>query len=279
MDRTITSTLPPQTVIDDGDMLLFRALPTEKQESVGPFVFLDHYRHQSRRGIGDKPHPHAGIEVISYLLEGGVEHRDSHGFRDTLGPGDAQYIRAGSGMLHAEQPAGGRHGLQLWTSLPPAKKFIEPAYHSYRAADIPVVTLPNATIKVVAGQVNDVMGPMVLTSPTTFAVVHLKPGATARFDVDGEAEMGVYILDGLLAGPNGALGKGAFAMLSDDGSTIALTSASTDSETIVAVVGGEPAAQPMFFSGPFVMDSPENIRRAERDFLAGKMGTLDGVPF
>ena len=278
MDRMIISTLPPQTVIDDGDMLLFRALPTEAQESVGPFVFLDHYRHQSRRGIGDKPHPHAGIEVISYLLEGGVEHRDSHGFRDTLGPGDAQYIRAGSGMLHAEQPAGGRHGLQLWTSLPPAKKFIEPAYHSYRAADIPALSLPGATIKVVAGKVNDVMGPMVLTSPTIFAVVHLEPGGSAHFDVDGEAEVGVYVLDGLLAGPNGALGKGAFAMLSD-GSAVNLTSVSADSETIVAVVGGEPAAQPMFFSGPFVMDSADNIRRAEQDFLAGRMGRLDGVPF
>lgn len=278
MDRTIVSSLPPQTVIDDGDMLLFRALPTERQESVGPFVFLDHYRHQSRRGIGDKPHPHAGIEVISYLLEGGVEHRDSQGFRDTLGAGDAQYIRAGSGMLHAEQPSGGRHGLQLWTSLPPAKKFIEPAYKSYRAADIPTLTLPGASVKVVAGQANDIMGPMVLTSPTTFIVAHIKPGASVNFDVDAAAEMGVYVLDGALVGPNGPIGKGGFAMLSD-GSSVNLTSASKDSETIVAVVGGEPAAQPLFFSGPFVMDSPENILRAERDFLAGKMGRLDGVPF
>ncbi|QOT82037.1 pirin family protein [Cupriavidus basilensis] len=84
-------------------------------------------RHLGRRGIGDAAHPHAGIEVISYLLEGGVEHRDSEGFRDIFGPGDAQRIRAGRGILHAEAPASGRHGLQLWTSLPPDRKFIDPA--------------------------------------------------------------------------------------------------------------------------------------------------------
>jgi redox-sensitive bicupin YhaK (pirin superfamily) len=131
MNRRIGSRLAAQRVIDDGDMLLCRALPSADRLSVGPFVFVDHYRHRSRRGIGDRPHPHAGIEVLSYLLEGAVEHRDSMGFRDRLGPGDAQWIRAGRGILHAEQPAGGRHGLQLWTSLPPARKFAEPAYASY----------------------------------------------------------------------------------------------------------------------------------------------------
>ncbi len=152
MDRTITSVLPAKQVIDDGDMLLYRGLPRTARNAVGPFVFLDHYRHYGMQGIGDKPHPHAGIEVISYLLEGGVEHRDSAGFRE-LGPGDAQWIRAGRGILHAEQPTGGRHGLQLWTSLPPAQKFAEPAYASFRAANIPHVKLPGATVDVVAGHV------------------------------------------------------------------------------------------------------------------------------
>src|SRR6185312_11818543 len=94
MTRTIATVLPGQRVIDDGDMVLWRALPTDRRDHLGPFVFIDHYRHQSRRGIGDRPHPHAGIEVLSYLLEGSVEHRDSMGRTDRLGPGDAQHIRA-----------------------------------------------------------------------------------------------------------------------------------------------------------------------------------------
>jgi redox-sensitive bicupin YhaK (pirin superfamily) len=79
MDRKIETLLPARRAIDDGDMLLYRALPAPARISVGPFVFLDHYRHRSARGIGDKPHPHACIEVVRYLLEGGVEHRDSAG--------------------------------------------------------------------------------------------------------------------------------------------------------------------------------------------------------
>jgi redox-sensitive bicupin YhaK (pirin superfamily) len=73
MNRRIETRLAAQRVIDDGDMLLYRALPAPDRPSVGPFVFVDHYRHRSRRGIGNRPHPHAGIEVLSYLLEGGVE--------------------------------------------------------------------------------------------------------------------------------------------------------------------------------------------------------------
>ena len=99
MNRTITRILLAERVVDDGDMRLLRALPQEQQTAVGPFVFLDHYRHRGRRGIGDRPHPHAGIEVVSYLLEGGVEHRDSMGSHDQLAAGDALLCRAGAGSL------------------------------------------------------------------------------------------------------------------------------------------------------------------------------------
>ena len=278
MDRQLIAPRAADPVIDDGDMLLYRALPTDEQVSVGPFVFLDHYRHHSRRGIGDRPHPHAGIEVVSYLLDGSVEHRDSAGFRDTLSAGDAQFIRAGRGILHAEQPAGGRHGLQLWTSLPPGQKFVDPTYASFRAADIPHTELPGATIDVVAGHVAGVTGPMVLTSATTFAVVHLKPGASARFTVDEDAELGVYVVDGAIQGPNGPLDKGTFAMLTA-GSAVELKSAHADQPAVAAVVGGEPAQHPILFAGPFVMDSEANIARAQRDYASGAMGRLDGVPF
>lgn len=278
MDRVITAPFPGQLIIDDGDMELYRGLPTVDREAIGPFVFLDHYRHRSRRGIGDKPHPHAGIEVISYLLEGGVEHRDSVGFRDKLGPGDAQWIRAGRGIIHAEQPTGGRHGLQLWTSLPPAQKLVEPAYAAFRAADIPRVQLLGATIDVVAGRVAKAQGPMEMSTPTTFAVVRLDAGATVNFDVDSFAELGVYVLEGAVIGPKMMIGKGMLASLTS-GSSATLTAASDAGPTIAALIGGRPAERPILFSGPFVMDSVERLTEAKRNFLAGAMGRLDGVPF
>ena len=278
MDRKIETLLPARRVIDDGDMLLYRALPAPDRVSVGPFVFVDHYRHHSMRGIGDTPHPHAGIEVLSYLLEGGVEHRDSMGFHDRLGPGDAQWIRAGRGILHAEQPLGGRHGLQLWTSLPPAQKFAEPAYASYRAADIPQLELPGARVHVIAGRVADAEGPMAMTAPTIFAHVRLDAGATARLMVDEAAELGLYGLDGALVAPDRSLlGPGMLATLSA-GPSVTLTATGGDPVDI-AIIGGAPAEQPILFSGPFVMDSQEHLTRAKQDYASGKMGRLEGVPF
>ncbi len=240
-------------------------------------MFVDHYRSSTARGIGDRPHPHAGIEVISYLLEGGMEHRDSMGFRDRLGPGDAQWIRAGRGILHAEQPSGGRHGLQLWTSLPPAEKFAEPTYRSWRAADIPRLDRAGARVDVIAGRVGEAEGPMVLATPTVFAHVRLEPGASVTLPVDAEAELGVYVIEGGLAGGSGGvLPAGTLALLTP-GEAVGLTASERGAD--LAIIGGAPAARPILFAGPFVMDSEANLVRAKQDFLAGRMGRLEGVPF
>jgi len=279
MERTIVRIVPSQRVVDDGDMRLWRALPMPEQESLGPFVFVDHYRHQSRRGIGDTPHPHAGIEVISYMLEGGVEHRDSEGFRDTLGPGDAQWIRAGRGMLHAEQPTGGRHGLQLWTSLPPALKFVDPAYASFRASDIPEIRHPGAVVRVITGTVDGVTGPMETTTPAVFAHVHLDAGRSVTLDVGDAPQLGLYVMDGSLRGADEiTLSPGALAVLGTSGTQVRLT-ASKGHAADVALLGGAPVEGELLFAGPFVMDTPEHAERAKRDFITGKMGRLDGVPF
>lgn len=278
MQRMISIVLPAQRVVDDGDMLLWRALPLPARTSLGPFVFIDHYRHQSRRGIGDSPHPHAGIEVISYLLEGGVEHRDSLGFKDRLGPGDAQWIRAGRGMLHAEQASGGRHGLQLWTSLPPAQKLVEPAYASFRSAEIPQIKRDGAMVRVIAGTLAGVHGPMQTTSPTLFAHIHLEPGASITLPLGDVPELGIYLLQGWLELGRGAqLGSGELAILGA-GSYITLT-ASPLQRVDAALLGGAPVQGEILFGGPFVMDTPERLAQTKRDYASGKMGQLDGVPF
>jgi quercetin 2,3-dioxygenase len=199
------------------------------------------------------------------------------GFRDRLGPGDAQWIRAGRGILHAEQPEGGRHGLQLWTSLPVAQKFAEPAYKSYRAADIPAIRAPRADVRVIAGRVAEAEGPMKMTTPTVFAVVRLDADATIQLAVDPAAELGLYVLDGRLKASGGSsLGPGSLAVL---GMGLSVDLAADNVATTVALIGGQPAETPILFSGPFVMDTPEHLTQAKRDYSSGKMGRLDGVPF
>jgi redox-sensitive bicupin YhaK (pirin superfamily) len=276
MNRRIEARLAAQRLIDDGDMLLHRALPAPGRPSVGPFVFVDHYRSRSARGIGDKPHPHAGIEVLSYLIEGGVEHRDSMGFRDRLGAGDAQWIRAGRGILHAEQPQGGRHGLQLWTSLPPAQKFAEPTYKSWRAADIPEIRRAGGRVRVIAGTMEGVTGPMALATPTVFAHVTLEAGATLTLGVEERHELALYVLEGALEDGTSPVGAGELAVLTPGS---AVTLATGERPATVAVIGGQAAEGPILFAGPFVMDTPERLMQARQDYLAGRMGRLEGVPF
>lgn len=278
MDRGIGSVAMANRVIDDGDLLLFRALPSAGSEAVGPFVFLDHYRHDGLRGIGDKPHPHAGIELISYLLDGGMEHRDSMGFRDRLGPQDAQWIRAGRGILHAEQPLSGRHGLQLWASLPAGQRFAEPAYAAWRATDLPKIELPGGWVRVVAGDVAGAHGPVQLATAATFAHIRLAPRATLRFAVDPASELGLYVLDGTLTGGADApLLLGSLALLTD-GDQVVLTNLGDDPAD-AALLGGTPAEKPFLFAGPFVMGNEDEVLRTKRAYASGAMGRLDGVPF
>jgi quercetin 2,3-dioxygenase len=276
MNRQIELVLPANRLIDDGDMLLRRALPARERASLGPFVFIDHYRHRSARGIGERPHPHAGIEIVSYLLEGAVEHRDSMGFRDALGPGDAQWIRAGRGMLHAERPGGARHGLQLWTALPPAQKLAAPQYRSFRRSEIPAVAESGATVRVVCGRVAGASGPVRLATHTVFAHLEIAPCGTLSLPVERDCALGAYVLDGEVNIDSTRLGPGCLGILSH-GDSLRLTAGSERAE--VALLGGAAVEGPILFSGPFVMDTEERLAQAQRDFAEGKMGRLEGTPF
>ena len=272
MERVVQQILTAQSLIDDGDMRLLRALPQAQRTAVGPFVFVDHYRHQGLRGIGDKPHPHAGIEVVSYLLEGGVEHRDSMGFRDRLGAGDAQFIRAGRGMLHAEQPLSARHGLQLWASLPPELKLVEPSYQSLRAADIPEIAGDGSRMHVIAGLVNGVQGPMQLSGGAVFVHLQLDAGSAAALTVDAGVDLGVYVLQGEAAVADAPVGAGMLGILSD-GTNLTVEARGED-RVELALIGGEPVRGEVLFSGPFVMDTPERLAQTKRDYAAGRMGRI-----
>lgn len=265
-------------IIDNGDMLLRRALPTNNVESIGPFVFLDDFNHKSKKSIGDTAHPHAGIEVISYLLEGESEHFDSMGNNDQLHAGDSQYINSGAGLLHKEIPHTGRHGLQLWTSLPSKNKFDKPSYQIVRKKMIPVIDNNGNIMKLLAGTINDCTGPIDMISPTLLLYVELNNTNDFSIEVDKSFQLGVYIMKGevsidqqksILAGDLVLLSEGDLISLKGSGNLPA----------DVLILGGQKITDPLFFEGPFVMDSIENIKLTYQNYNLGKMGTLDGVPF
>lgn len=269
------SSFDATTVIDDGDMLLRRALPHALVDAIGPFVFIDHYRHWSRRGIGDRPHPHAGIEVISYMLEGEVHHRDSMGFSDVIRAGDVQVICAGRGMIHEERPSGGRHGLQMWTSLPAGMKQTTPTYRRYSSTDLAFVCDAHGTLRVICGRVNGLSGSVQLARRTLLAHAALPKGGTRSLVFDADQEAAIYTLDGEVTLDGQSLRAGAIRRVDPSRSVVVQACTACN----VLVFGGVPAEEQILFSGPFVMDTEEGLRQAHQDYLSGSMGTLNGVPF
>ena len=266
-----------------GTMPVRRALPDRDRRSVGPWVFLDHFGPfrvvPGDEGVG--PHPHAGIETVTYLLDGVNEHRDSAGHEGIVTAGGAQWMTAGRGIVHAERPlADGtgeviQHGIQLWTTLPRALKMAPPRYQRLEAADIAEKRLPGATLRVVGGEVAGARGPAETLMPAFVAHVAVDPGAAISLDVAACFEAAAYVIAGEGAfGPEGAeASTGELVVFADEGGPLAARNAGRGRLDLM-VIGGEPAEGPLVFHGPFVMNSVEQARAADIAYRTGRMGSL-----
>jgi len=172
--RRIRKAVKARATVEGAGVHLHRAIGLGEPEEYDPFLLLDDFRsdapEQYRRGF--PWHPHRGMETITYVLRGRVEHGDSLGHHGVIAPGDVQWMSAGSGIIHQEMPqgdeSGAMYGFQLWANLPAANKMSEPRYRGIHSADIPDVTdASGATIRIVAGVANGVTGPVrdVVTQP------------------------------------------------------------------------------------------------------------------
>lgn len=267
-----------------GTFSVKRALPERTRHSVGPWVFLDHFGPFRVVGGDDGvgPHPHAGIETVTYLLTGKNEHRDSAGHRGIVTAGGAQWMTAGRGIVHSEKPLPDgtgetiQHGIQLWTSLPRALKMMPPRYQRIEAGAIPAVRLPGATLRVVAGEIAGAKGPAEALMPLFLAHATLEPGAAIEVAIASSFEAAAYVIAGRGGfGARGAAGAaaGELALFANEGGALAV--ANPGAEPLEAMLlGGTPAEGPLVFHGPFVMNSVEQIRAAEIAFRTGRMGTL-----
>ncbi len=288
MANAVSTRLAQQVLVSQpasaGTLSVRRALPERTRKAVGPWVFLDHFGPATLSGEGDGvgPHPHAGIETVTYLLEGRNQHRDSAGHAGVVSAGGAQWMTAGRGIVHAERPladdAGDTviHGIQLWTSLPRALKMMPPRYQRIEAQAIAQVMLPGARLRVIAGEVSGTAGPAEALMPLFLAHAVIEPGARIALEVAPCFEAGAYVIAG-----EGAFGSGEglparaheLAVYADEGGR--LEAANTGNAPLEAMfLGGAPAEGPLVFHGPFVMNSVEQVRAAEIAFRTGRMGVL-----
>lgn len=257
----------------------------ESGERLSPFLLLDYagpYAFsptQTRRGVGE--HPHKGFETVTIVYDGEVEHRDSAGGGGVIGPGDVQWMTAGSGIQHQEfhsshyaQHGGPFRMVQLWVNLRACDKNTPPAYQTLLASEIPVVSLSDdaGALRVIAGRYGETGGPARVFSPLNVWDVVMAAGKTMVFSLpEGHIAAIVLLEGGLTVNETMVLTAAQYVLLDRDGAEVSLSTTETSS---LLVLTGEPLDEPIAGYGPFVMNTQQEIEAAIEDFNAGRFNGI-----
>jgi len=293
--RQIQTIFKSDPTIEGAGVHLKRAFGYGHIPRFDPFLMLDdfHTSNPSEYLAGFPWHPHRGIETITYVLEGIVEHGDSMGNAGVNGAGDVQWMTAGSGIIHQEMPkespTGTMWGFQLWANLPASQKMMQPRYRDVKSSDIPEVHLDSgARAKIVSGELNGIRGPVrdIVIDPEFFDIslpaassfIHeVKPGHTAfAYVIDGEGYFDEQRknLTYEVAGsgwsyiPGNCLwGAETVVLYEREGDKIVVTA--TDKPVRFLFLAGKPLGEPIAWRGPIVMNTQEELRTAFEEFQNG----------
>ncbi len=264
-----------------GGFVVKRLLPSAKRQSVGPFLFFDHFgpvRVEPGTNHDVRPHPHIGLATVTYLFDGAIMHRDSLGSAQKIEPGAINWMTAGRGIVHSERAPDEmravpytNHGLQLWAALPSAFEEAEPSFVHTPASAIPQLSLPGATVRVLVGEAFGARSPVKTYSSTLYLDVSLQPGQTFELPVLTE-EMAVYAVDGDLQIGDDRVGMRELAVLGGDDKF----HISSNIEARFVVIGGEPLDGHRVMWWNFVSSRKERIVQAAGDWERQAMGKVAG---
>ncbi|MDI9501675.1 MAG: pirin family protein [Bacillota bacterium] len=269
-DKRIAGIVRGQPGRDGAGVNLTRVLHTGTLEAFDPFLMLDSFDSKDPADYinGFPEHPHRGIETITYLAEGRIDHKDSLGNAGSIRNGDAQWMTAGSGILHEEmpQPAERMLGLQFWLNLPQKDKMTTPKYFDIHSADIPVVQEEGATVRVIAGSYKDTIGAQSHHIPATFLELYLEANSEVRFPSASDETSFVFLLEGDAVIGEKTIAEKA-AVLLEDGDHVRIQS--TDQPARVIYAQAPPLGEPIAWGGPIVMNTKEEITQAFMDLRNG----------
>ena len=273
-NRRISQIVPALEVTEGAGVNVFRSIGTPARKNLDPFLMLDQFSTYNPDDYiaGFPDHPHRGFNTFTYMIDGHMRHSDSMGNSGDLGPGGAQWMKAGSGVIHSEMPqqeSGRMRGFQLWINLPAAQKMTAPEYQDIRPQTIPEVNNDGAVVRVIAGDFNGQQGPVAdLHTNFHFLDVSLKAGVQFVHTMIENDTAFIYLFEGTLTIGDDALQEQQLAVL-DDGEQVSIT-AGSDAARFLLVTGsaiGEPIVQ----YGPFVMNTRNEINQALEDFRDGKL--------
>ncbi len=270
--RTIAKTVQGNNAIDGAGVHLVRVLGLRTVKSFDPFLMLDIFDSDNPDDYikGFPWHPHRGIETLTYLIEGEVEHGDSLGNAGKIGPGDCQWMRAGSGIIHQEMPlaAPKMKGFQLWLNMPAANKMDDPKYHDLLAEQIGRYEDDEKTVRVIGGRWNDVSGAMEGDYyPVNVLDVELRTNAEFRADIDADYNVFLYIFDGGLEFPDGQKATARQAVLTTNAAQLSVKA--VEENTRFILYSGPRLNEPVHWGGPIVMSTKEDLDLAFRELDEG----------
>ena len=258
--------IEPEPVVEGAGVRLRRSIGGRALDYLDPFLLLDHFESDDPNDYlaGFPLHPHRGIETVTYMLAGEIDHKDTLGHAGAIGPGDVQWMTAGGGLMHEEMPRpreGKMGGFQLWVNMPAKLKLSRPRYQEVVDASIPVVERPDgARVRVVAGRCDEVQGPVteIYADPEYLDVAYV---------FRGEGEFGVASDLGYRGDLEGSLVKAPALVVFEDGDQVRVRA--YDGPVRFLLVSGAPLGEPVARYGPFVMNTREEIERALDDLRAG----------
>jgi len=274
---------------DIGSYKINRLLPNRYMDAIGPFVFLDHLMPTTHEKIneddkGTGPHPHRGIATLTYVLDGVAEHYDSRGHHAVVTSGGVQWMKAGNGIVHDESmrpdTASGTlttHSMQFWINLPETNKAEDPAYLPLQSSEIPQKSFDGGSLRLITGSYEDLQSQ--IPSYSKEFVLHIKLNAGAHHSLASFADFEYAIFLPLQPATinEETYQQGDLLSFERKDGSIHISNPSNESVDLI-FFGGKPYTEPIFASGPFVMNSQAGITQAYNDYYKGSYGTIFYAP-
>ena len=283
--RRIKQVVTPEPVIEGAGVHLRRSLGTRRLDHLDPFLLLDHFESASPADYeaGFPYHPHRGIETVTFVRKGEIQHRDSLGHSGSIGAGDIQWMTSGSGILHEEMPQvrpEGIGGLQLWLNVPAREKMSRPKYRDLSGKRLTETALEGgARARVIAGEAagGSVMGPVEgLAVAPKFIDVTLPAGATFREAVPQGHTAFAYLDQGEIRfGPEQTPARAPALVIFGDGDSVEASAGPGGGRFLLAAA--RPIGEPIARHGPFVMNTRAEIMQAVDDYQSGRMGSIPPI--
>lgn len=255
-------------LFDGAGVRLFRVFSHGTEDITDPFLLLDHFGSDNSNEYlrGFPWHPHRGIETVTYMLRGEVEHGDNIGNKGIIAPGDIQWMSAGSGIIHQEMPTGnnGMYGLQLWVNMPKSKKMSQPRYRGIRHNELPIIKKEGIDIKVIAGDYDGKKGPAI---DLVIDILYIDVTATKPFEYSPKKDHTTfcYIIDGRGRFQSSILKEKQMILFRD----IDTISVEPYDKMRFILVSGMPLKEPVAWGGSIVMNTQEELDTAYDDIKKG----------